>query len=189
MANNDIPGTAAQRMSEIFDVVDLDDNVVGKATRGEVHGGQLIHRATHILVFDSLGNVLLQKRSQWKDTFPGAWTTSCAGHVDSGESYEACAIRELGEELGICVLPATVHFVEKLGPCCETANEWVAVFFTMASGPFQPEAAEVAELKWIAPDALNTWISSEPEVFAPSFVYVWQRCGEVALEASRKMGD
>lgn len=88
---------------EVFDLVDEQDNVIGKTTRGKVHSDpSLIHRAVFILVFR--GNELfMQKRSPTKDKYPNAWTVSCSGHLDSGETYEKAAVRELKEELGLTV--------------------------------------------------------------------------------------
>src|SRR5260221_2408518 len=85
---------------ELFDVVDLDDRVTGRAPRSAVHAGKLLHRAVHVLIHDTNGHLFLQKRSLSKDTFPGCWDSSCSGHVDAGEDYVTAARRELGEELG-----------------------------------------------------------------------------------------
>lgn len=86
---------------ERFDVVDEDDNVIGVTTRGEAHRNpSLLHRSVGILVFCD-GKLLVQKRSPTKDTYPGYWTCSAAGHVDSGETYDSAAVRELQEELGL----------------------------------------------------------------------------------------
>lgn len=86
---------------ELLDVVDIDDRVIDVKTRGEIHALSLMHRAVHILVFNAAGELFIQKRSMSKDENPGQWDTSAAGHVDSGEIYRQCAIRELREELGI----------------------------------------------------------------------------------------
>src|SRR5271156_2765821 len=94
---------SAQRQDEIFDVVNDQDEVIGQRSRGEVHRLGLKHRAVHVLVFNGRGEVFLQKRSMQKDTFPGAWDSSASGHLDSGEDYDACAARELREELGLTV--------------------------------------------------------------------------------------
>ena len=73
---------------EIFDIVDERDEVVGRRPRSEVHRLGLQHRAVHVLVFNARGELFLQKRSMQKDCFPGAWDSSAAGHLDSGESYD-----------------------------------------------------------------------------------------------------
>lgn len=81
-------------MAELFDVVDENDNIIGRATREECHSNpKLMHRASIILIFNSKGELLLQKRSMNKDTNPGKWANSVAGHVDPGESYEETAKR------------------------------------------------------------------------------------------------
>ena len=85
----------------MFDVVNERDEVIGQATRPEVHRRGLMHRATHVLVFNSRGQVFLQKRSLKKDRQPGLWDSSASGHLDCGEDYDACAVRELREEIGL----------------------------------------------------------------------------------------
>ena len=84
---------------EIFDVVDSNDQVIDQRPRSEVHRLGLLHRAIHLLVFNSKGELFLQKRSMKKDCFPGTWDSSASGHVDSGEDYDICALREHLEEL------------------------------------------------------------------------------------------
>ncbi len=83
---------------EIFDIVNERDEVVGQNTRREVHARGLWHRAVHVLVFNARGEVFLQKRSMKKDIAAGKWDSSASGHLDSGEDYDACAVREVREE-------------------------------------------------------------------------------------------
>jgi len=83
---------------EIFDVVNERDEVVGQNTRREVHRLGLKHRAVHVLVFNARGETFLQKRSMTR-TATGQMGSSSSGHVDSGEDYDACAVRELREEI------------------------------------------------------------------------------------------
>src|SRR5476649_2591020 len=86
---------------EIFDIVNERDEVVGQNTRREVHARRLWHRAVHVLVVNERGEVFLQKRSMKKDIAAGKWDSSASGHLDSGEDYDACAVRELREEIGL----------------------------------------------------------------------------------------
>jgi hypothetical protein len=72
---------------EILDVVNLEDNVVGKASRLQVHNNELMHRSAHILVFNTSGDLFIQKRAMIKDESPGLWDSSAAGHDESGENY------------------------------------------------------------------------------------------------------
>ena len=87
--------------SELFDVVNSEDVVLRSAERAVVHREQLLHRAVHVFVFNAAGQLYLQRRSLNKDTAPGKWVSSCSGHVDSGEDYDAAAPRELAEEIGL----------------------------------------------------------------------------------------
>src|SRR5258708_29627408 len=86
---------------EIFDVVNERDEVVGQAPRREAHARGLWHRAVHVLVFNARGEVFLQKRSLKKDIAAGKWDSSSSGHLDRGEDYDACAVREVREEIGL----------------------------------------------------------------------------------------
>ena len=87
---------------ERFPIVDEEGRVVGAATRGECHNGsKLLHPVVHLHVFNSRGEVYLQKRPEWKDIQPGKWDTSVGGHIDYGETPEQALVREVGEELGI----------------------------------------------------------------------------------------
>ena len=96
------PGQILDDPDEMFDLVDLDDHVIGQVRRGEAHRNPaLIHRSVQVLVFTHAGQMLLQRRSASKDLFPGYYCASASGHVASGEHYATTAERELIEELGI----------------------------------------------------------------------------------------
>ena len=72
---------------ELFPLVDEAGNVVGSATRKECHSGTFwLHPVVHLHVFNSKGELYLQKRSMLKDVQPGKWDTAVGGHVDFGES-------------------------------------------------------------------------------------------------------
>ena len=110
----------AQRDDEIFDVVDALDRVISQATRREVHAQGLLHRAVHILILNSSGEVFLQKRSMAKDTHPDCWASSASGHLDAGEDYLSAAIRECKEELGVSF--QEFEFLFKITPALPMAG-------------------------------------------------------------------
>ena len=87
---------------ELFPIVDEEGNITGAATRGECHNGsRLLHPVVHLHIFNSKGELYLQKRPAWKDIQPGKWDTAVGGHVDLGENIEMALKREVEEELGI----------------------------------------------------------------------------------------
>jgi isopentenyl-diphosphate delta-isomerase type 1 len=161
-------------MSEdIFDIVNERDEVIGRAPRGEVHARGLLHRAVHVLVFNSRGEVFLQKRSMKKDRQPGVWDSSCSGHVDSGEDYDQTAVRELREEIGLN-LSAPPQRLFKIDACEETDAEFVWVYRCENGGPFQLHPDEIETGGWFTPERISAWIQEKPQEFAPAFVMIWK---------------
>jgi len=162
-------------MSELFDVVDEHDRVLRRETRAEVHRQRLLHRAVHILVFNTRGSVYLQRRAATKDTYPHRWTTSCSGHVDAGEDYDTAAVRELVEELGIIIPDVTaLTKLLKHPPCRDTGWEFIWIYTLTTDAPPAPDPGEISEGRWIAPADLDAWMAREPKAFTPSFLLVWK---------------
>lgn len=161
-------------MEEWFDVVDRSDRVIDRASREEVHRNGLLHRSAHLLVFDGSGRVLLQKRSMVKDRFPGRWDSSVSGHVDSGESYDQCIVREAMEEIGIR-LAATPERLFKVDACDETDQEFSWVYRTYSEGPFAPNEEEISEIRWFTGDEVSHLVKTDPESVSPSFALIWSK--------------
>lgn len=163
----------AQKQEELFDVVDDRDEVTGTATRGDVHAKRLFHRAVHVFVFSDRGDLLLQKRSALKDICPGLWDSSVSGHLDSGESYDAAAVRELSEEMGI-IAEQPPQEIARITPREETGWEHVRLYKTTFDGKPRYPAAEVEAAVWFPRDEIAAWIKAAPEDFAPGFLQCWQ---------------
>ncbi len=162
---------------EIFDVVNERDEVIGQAPRREVHARKLWHRAVHVLVFNSRGEVFLQKRSRLKDTAAGLWDSSSSGHLDSGEDYDDCAVRELREEIGLTAAMASqpLKRLFKIGACAETGWEFCWVYHCRSEGPFQLHPDEIETGDWFAPGKISSWVAERPQDFASAFRLVWKR--------------
>jgi isopentenyl-diphosphate delta-isomerase type 1 len=159
---------------EIFDVVNERDEVVGQAPRSEVHRRKLNHRAVHVLVFNARREIFLQKRSPLKDCFPGAWDSSASGHLDRGESYDACAVRELGEELGVRLARAPRRLF-KVDARVETGHEFVWVYDCEHEGPFTLHPDEIEAGGWFSQDEVTRWMAEKPEDFASGLILIWGR--------------
>ena len=159
---------------ETLNVVNDRDEVIGRRTRREAHRLDLMHRAVHVLVFNSRGQVFLQKRSLKKDRQPGLWDSSASGHVDSGEGYDACAARELREEIGL-QLSAPPQRLFKLAASPQTDQEHVWVYRCEAEGPFTLAPDEIERGGWFGPAELTRWMAQRPQNFAAALLLIWSR--------------
>ena len=92
---------------EYFDIVDEQGNPTGQTVeRKQAHRNNILHRTAHVWIVRRRGNsiqILLQKRCMEKDSFPGCYDISSAGHIPAGVDYIPSALRELREELGLTI--------------------------------------------------------------------------------------
>jgi 16S rRNA (adenine1518-N6/adenine1519-N6)-dimethyltransferase len=151
---------------EMCDVVDSEDQVLESRLRTEVHVNNLIHRAVHLWIFNTRGELFLQKRSPWKINHPDQWCSSAAGHVDSGETYEEAGHREMREEIG-----ADCHLVKfwKVGPTEETGFEFVEYLVGICDGPFRFAPGEVETGAFFPVEQIRRWVERSPREFTPLF--------------------
>ncbi len=129
---------------EYLDIVDINDDVIGKASKDDVYQKLLRHRIAHVLIFKQDGEMVLQKRSGKVSFCPNHWSTAVGGHVQTGESYEEAALREYQEELGT---RSILEFVGKdyyVAP--NKPEKFLATFKTTFNGPFNPDPEAVSEI-------------------------------------------
>ncbi len=158
---------------ELFPIVDESGLVIGSATRGECHSGsKLLHPVVHLHVFNSKGDIYLQKRPEWKDIQPGKWDTAVGGHIDYGETPEEALHREVREELGItkfCPEQLDMYVFES-----QRERELVYVNRTTYDGEICPSAAEL--------DGGRFWTMQEIQeamgkgILTPNFENEFKRC-------------
>ena len=128
--------------TEVFDLIDARDRVIGRVLRGEAHRNPALwHRSVQVLIFASDGRLLLQRRSAAKDLFPGYYCASASGHVAAGESYDVTAAREVREELGVA-LPLT--YLDKRVVKSRMETEMTALYVGRSDGPFTFHPTETA---------------------------------------------
>jgi isopentenyl-diphosphate delta-isomerase type 1 len=137
---------------EMIDTVDENDEVMGQASRTECHAEGLIHRSVMFFIFDGEGRVLVTRRTQNKDFFPGYWSVVLGGHVHAGETYEEAVKRELLEEVGISDEPVFLTSFKKRIP---EEKENVKVYKAVAQGPITLNQDELAVGIFIPPEDIE----------------------------------
>ena len=157
--------------AELVDVVDAQDRVVGRASRGEVRARRLRHRATYLLVFNGRGELFIHLRTADKDIYPSYWDVAVGGVVGAGESYDDGARRELAEEVGIrdAVPEALFDFAHEDERNCVNGRIYRVVW----DGPLVLQAEEVVRGEWLPPAAVRERITREP--FCPDGVVAFER--------------
>lgn len=163
--------TSKDNNEEMFPIVDEQGNIVSAATRGECHNGsKLLHPVVHLHVFNSRGDLYLQKRPDWKDIQPGKWDTAVGGHVDLGENIEMALRREVQEELGITdfepvALPSYIF---------ESSRERELVFphKTTYDGAIAPSAETAGGRFWSREELLDNMGKG---IFTPNFESEYQK--------------
>ena len=138
---------------ELVDIVDHDDNVLYQCTRKEMRAQVLRHRAVFIAVVNSAGELLIHQRSAMKDLWPSWWDLAMGGVVSAGESYDAAALRELDEEVGIAGVPLV-----DLGVGTYSDEEVSLVgrcFMVKYDGPFVLRDGEVVAIEWVSQNDLH----------------------------------
>lgn len=143
--------------AERVEVVDLDGTVVDVVARAEMRRGRLRHRCTYVVVVDSDERLVVHRRADWKDVWPGRWDVAFGGVVDVGEDWGAAAQRELQEEAGVAA-----GLQDLGGGAYEDDDVSVLgrVFLARHDGPFAFDDGEVVEVDRIPLDDLEVWLDA-----------------------------
>ncbi len=154
---------------EIFPVVDEDGNTIGKAPRSVCHDGisKLLHPVVHIHLFNTKGELYLQKRSLNKDLQPGKWDTSVGGHISPGETTESALRREASEELGLYDLQT--KFIGKYIWESPREKELVYSYTALSSANPVINPDEIEEGKYWPAEEIRSSLGKG--IFTPNFEY------------------
>ncbi len=155
---------------EYFDIINESGKVIGKATREECHSNRsLIHRSVAVLIFNSEGQLFLQKRSMIKDVQPGKWHTSVSGHLDSGETFDQAVRREMKEELGIA---APVKHLYDYWWRSEIETEYVRLYVCTYDGGIDFDCIEIDDGRLWSKEEIEEKIDTD--IFTPGFEREYQ---------------
>lgn len=158
-------------MQEMVVLVDEHDEVLGQMEKLQAHENGLLHRAFSVFLFNSKGEMLLQKRAAGKYHSPNQWTNACCSHPKNGESYIEAARRRLSEELGIeADLEKKFHFIYKADVGQNLwEHELDHVFTGTYEGQFTLNPEEVSEVRFISFQDLELEMKEKPEAFTEWF--------------------
>ena len=151
-------------------VVNEKDEKIGVEDKLKCHLGKgILHRAFTIFVFNSKGQILIQRRGKEKLLWPLFWETSCSSHPYEGEDLIEAAENRLKEELGFsCKLEDVGKFqYQAFYKDIGAENEICHLLIGKYDGKVIPNQKEIAEWKWISPDSLREDIKRSPEEYAP----------------------
>jgi isopentenyl-diphosphate Delta-isomerase len=159
-------------MTESFDVIDEQDNVVEARPGSECIRLGLLHRAIVIFLYNGHGELYVQKRSDDMEYYPGFWSASCTGHVSAGETYMEAARREAKEELSLDLdLKEVGRFIS---PRWKVPNgvEWesITVFDAVAKDPRIVLSEESQDGGFVSIDEFRRLLESKPSVLTPDSI-------------------
>ena len=185
----------SEMMGEMCLVVDIEDNVTGVESKLTCHNNEGIrHRAFSVLIFDSNGHLLVQKRSAEKITFPGVWANSCCSHPldmesenDGTEGVKNAARRKLDHELGIpkeITEQWSFHHIGKLEYSCRWDKDWIEreidhIMVVCVDAVVNHNENEISDVLWVDSLEIKRMMEGEGEwkneLIAPWFRLIWEK--------------
>jgi len=152
-------------------LVDKDDNQTGLMPKMEAHVKGLLHRAFSVIIFNSKGEILLQKRASTKYHTPNLWSNTCCSHQREGEDNLSAGKRRLNEEMGFVTnlqnFSSFVYRVVFSNGLIEHENDHIML--GVFDGVPKPNPNEVDEWKWIDIDVLVQDMKINPDQYTAWF--------------------
>lgn len=172
---------------ELIDICDENNNLLNiQKMKSEAHKDGLWHRAAHIWIYNSQGEVLLQLRASEKLLYPDTWDISAAGHVSAGEDPVISGLRELEEEIGLKVEKEALNFwmIRKTPSIFREIknNEFYYVYFLKFDGDssqLKLQVEEVQQIQFFAIDKIEDELKTNPGKYTPHGDYWLEALAEV----------
>lgn len=161
-------------------LVDNLDNITGYGEKMDVHRKGMLHRAFSVFIFNSEGQMLLQRREKSKYHSGGLWTNTCCSHPAKGETIEEAAVRRLYEEMGFkCKLKKIFSFTYKAEFNEELyEHEYDHVFIGIYNNDPEPDFSEVMDWKWVNPDDIEKDLQNHPDQYTYWFRICFKKVEE-----------
>lgn len=154
----------------VIDAVDRADVAIGQISRRDVFKEHTNFRVVHILVFNSRGDLLLQRLALTRPRHAGYWGSSVAGYLHSHERYDEAAKRRLSEELGI--YEARLERIGKTVMDDERSQKFIEVFTTVQEGPFHYDRSHIDTVEFVPIPVIRAQEESGERKFTPTFIHV-----------------
>ena len=159
-------------MIEYLDIVDENDNVIGKEDRDKIYSkGQKNYRTVNILIINDEGKILIQKRTSNRRVFPNRYDFSAAGHLNVGENYIAASYRELKEELGITTPLSEIMY---FNPMEHAVNSFKKLFIGKWNGDFKYDEQAVKGIEFLTIEEILNLIGENKNLFVPDYYFVFK---------------
>ncbi|MBU0648462.1 NUDIX domain-containing protein [Patescibacteria group bacterium] len=146
--------------------VDEEDNLIGLRAIKDFDKSDLIHRSVHLILMNSKGEMMLQKRAKGKRWYPGLYSYSVSGTVED-EAYFEAMDREMKEEIGLdlmfCRLFKYLHTDKKAD------NAWRVVYLAQSDEKVKPDKKEIDEVKWVKLKDLKKDLKNNPDAYTKPF--------------------
>jgi isopentenyldiphosphate isomerase len=149
-------------MPELLDVCDHEGHLTGQVlARSEVHKAQAWHRVALVWVINSRGEILLSRRAEHLNLFPGLWDVTVSGHVSAGDEPTPTAVRETQEEVGLTTALEEMKFIDTVTDRLPTSvperlhQEYDFIYVArhdVAADKLKLQAAEILEVRWVTAD-------------------------------------
>ena len=162
-------------MVEIIDIVDENDNIIGKAPREEVRQKILLHRCAMVFVFNSNEEIFVHLRTPTKKIYPSYYDMACGGGMGPGERYETAAYRESSEELGL--KNQKLEFLFKARHKSALENSFVSVYKTVYDGKLTLQKEEIVSGEFMSIENLNKMIKKEK--FCPDSLEMFKKFSQL----------